>query len=303
TPGVKGFFSAKDVPGKNNWGIIIQDDEIFASKEVFCVGQVIGLIVAETKEIAQEAKSLVKIEYEVLPHILTIEEAIEQNSFFPMPLQLERGDIEKGFQEADYVFAGETRAGGQEHFYMETNVSLVIPKKENDEFEIFSSTQNVSGTQNKVAESLGIPANKVVSRVKRVGGAFGGKETKSLFLAMALAVGAWHLKKPIRCMLNREEDMIITGQRHPLLAKWKIGLTKDGKITSLDLKVYANAGCSMDISVVAIQACIQSCDGCYYIPNLRFVGHICKTNIHSNTAFRGFGRPQGVFIIESILSE
>ncbi|CAG8812762.1 37088_t:CDS:2, partial [Racocetra persica] len=161
-PGVKGFFSAKDVPGKNSWGVIFQDDEVFASNEVCYIGHVIGLIVAETKKIAQEAKRLVKIEYEELPHILTIDEAIEQNSFFPMtPPQIVRGDIEKGFQEADHIFEGETRLGGQEHFYMETNVALVIPKNENDEFEIFSSTQNPSAVQIKVAELLGIAANKI----------------------------------------------------------------------------------------------------------------------------------------------
>ncbi|CAG8727867.1 20234_t:CDS:10, partial [Dentiscutata erythropus] len=261
-PGVKGFFSAKDVPGNNSWGVIIPDEEVFASKE-----------------------------------------AIEQNSFFPMTPQLARGDVEKGFQDADYIFEGETRSGAQEHFYMETNSALVIPKHEDDEFEVHSGTQNPSSIQEKVAGVLGITNNKVVSRVKRVGGAFGGKETKGPYLALALAVGAWHLKKPIRCMLERNEDITITGQRHPFLGRWKIGLNKDGKILALDSKFYANAGWSLDMSPVVVRACIFSSDGCYYIPNLQFIGYPCKTNIHSNTAFRGFGKPQAIFILESMLSE
>ncbi|KAF0560333.1 putative xanthine dehydrogenase [Gigaspora margarita] len=242
-------------------------------------GQIIGLIVAETKKIAQEAKDLVKIEYEELPHILTIEEAIEQNSFFPMTPQLARGDVEKGFQDSDYIFEGESRTGAQEHFYMETNVALVIPKHEDDEFEVHSGAQDPFEIQEKVAEVLGIANNKVVT------------------------VGAWHLKKPIRCMLDRSEDIIITGQRHPILGRWKIGLTKDGKILAVDTEFYANAGWSSDMSMAILRACIYSSDGCYYIPNVRLIGHICKTNIHSHTAFRGFGKPQGLFILESMMSE
>ncbi|RIB14474.1 xanthine dehydrogenase [Gigaspora rosea] len=301
-PGVKGFFSAKDVPGKNSWGFIVPDDEVFVSKEVFYVGQVIGLIVAETKEIAQEAKDLVKIEYGELPYILTIEEAIEQNSYFPMTPQLARGDVEQGFQKADYIFEGEARSGSQEHFYMETNVALVIPK-EDDEFEVHSGTQNPAETQYKVAEVLGITANKVTCRVKRVGGAFGGKETKGFLVAMALAVGAWHLKKPIRCMLDRNEDIIITGQRHPILGRWKVGLTNDGKILAYDLKLYLNGGGTSDVTTIVAEVAILTSDGAYYIPNVRFIAYPCKTNVHSNTSFRGFGKPQALFIIESMMND
>ncbi|CAG8771433.1 14429_t:CDS:10, partial [Gigaspora margarita] len=275
-PGVKGFFSAKDVPGHNSF--------------------------AETKKIAQEARDLVKIEYEELPHILTIDEAIEQNSYFPMTPQLARGDVEKGFEEADYIFEGEARSGAQEHFYMETNASLVIPK-EDDEFEVHSGCQNPAAPQERIADVLGISANKVISRVKRVGGSFGGKESKSLYVSTALAVGAWHLRKPIRCMLDRDEDIIMTGQRHPFLGRWKVGLTKDGKILAYDLKFYLNGGGTTDVTVVVAQIGLLAADGCYYIPNVRFIGYPCKTNIFSNTGFRGFGQPQAVFILESMLYE
>ncbi|CAG8678614.1 1637_t:CDS:2, partial [Scutellospora calospora] len=197
----------------------------------------------------------------------------------------------------------ESRCGGQEHFYMETNVALVIPKNEDNEFEIHTSTQNLNATQEKVAGVLGIAANKIVCRAKRVGGSFGGKETRSIILPMALSVGAWHLKKPIRCMLERIEDIIMTGQRHPFLGKWKVGVTKDGKILALDAKFYNNGGWSSDVSVFVIQMGIFNCDSCYYIPNVQLTGYSCKTNIHSNTAFRGFGQPQGVFITECMITE
>ncbi|RIB09627.1 molybdopterin binding aldehyde oxidase/xanthine dehydrogenase [Gigaspora rosea] len=256
-PGVKGFFSAKNVPGHNSCS---HDQEVFASKEVFYVGQIIGLIVAKTKKIAQEARDLVKIEYEELPHILTI----EQNSYFSKTPQLTRGDVEKGFEEADYIFEGEARSGAQEHFYLETNASLVIPKEE-DEFEVHSGCQNPASPQERIADVLGIASNKVTN------------------------------------VLVHDEDIIMTGQRHPFLGRWKVGLTKDGKILAYDLKLYLNGGGTTDATILIAQFALLAADGCYYIPNVRFIGYPCKTNIISNTAFRGFGQPQAIFILESML--
>ncbi|RIB05019.1 Molybdopterin-binding domain of aldehyde dehydrogenase-domain-containing protein, partial [Gigaspora rosea] len=216
-------------------------------------------------------------------------EAIEQNSYFPTTPQLAREDVEKGFEEADYIFEGEARSGAQEHFYLETNASLVIPK-EDDEFEVHSGCQNPTSPQERIADVLGIAANKVTSRVKRVGGAFGGKETKSLYVSTALAVSAWQLRKPVRCMLDRDEDIIMTGQRHPFLGRWKVGLTKDRKILAYDLKLYLNGGGTTDYTIVVAQVSLLATDGCYYIPNVRFIGYPCKTNIISTTVFRGFGQ-------------
>ncbi|KAF0492202.1 putative xanthine dehydrogenase [Gigaspora margarita] len=302
-PGVKGFFSAKDVPGSNIWGPVSHDEEVFASEEVNCVGQIIGLIVAETQAIAQEAVGLVKVNYSELPHILNIEEAIENNSFFPVNRRIVKGDVEKGLKEADFVFEGETRMGGQEHFYLETQATLIIPKIEDKEFEIHSSTQNPTETQIVVASVLGIDANKILCRVKRIGGGFGGKETRSIPLSLALAVGAWHLKKPIRCMLDRDEDIIISGQRHPFLGRWKAGVTKDGKLLAMDIQIFNNGGWSADLSAAVLERGMTHVDNCYYTPNVRITGRLCKTNIHSNTAFRGFGGPQGMMIAENIMCE
>ncbi|CAG8456029.1 15772_t:CDS:10 [Dentiscutata heterogama] len=269
----------------------------------YYTGQIIGLIVAETQAIAQEAVGLVKVHYSELPHILSIEEAIENNSYFPVNRRIVKGDIEKGLEEADFVFEGETRIGGQEHFYLETQATLIIPKLEDKEFEIHSSTQNPTETQITVASVLGIDANRIVCRVKRLGGGFGGKETRSIPLSLALAVGAWHLKKPIRCMLDRDEDIIISGQRHPFLGRWKVGVTKDGKLLAMDVQIYNNGGWSADLSVAVLERSMTHVDNCYYVPNVRIIGHLCKTNIHSNTAFRGFGGPQGMMITENIMCE
>ncbi|CAG8518867.1 9601_t:CDS:10 [Paraglomus occultum] len=301
--GVKSFFSAKDVPGTNIWGPVVHDEEVFASKEVHFVGQPIGLIVANTQAIAQEAARLVKIEYQELPYVLTIEEAIEQSSFFPVDRRIVRGDVDKAMKQADFVFEGRSRIGGQEHFYLETQTSLIIPKPEDNEIEIHASTQNPSETQHLVASVLGISANKVITKVKRLGGGFGGKETRSLPLTLALAVGAWHLRRPIRCMLNRGEDFMISGQRHPFLGIWKIGLTKEGKFLALDLQLFNNAGWSADLSAAVLERAMTHSDNCYYIPNVRTTGKMCRSNTVSNTAFRGFGGPQGMMVTENIVSE
>ncbi|CAG8519683.1 680_t:CDS:10 [Ambispora gerdemannii] len=302
-PGVRGFFLAKDVPGENNWGFVVKDEVVFASSEVHCVGQIVGLIVADSQTIAQEAVRLVKVEYERLPYILTIEEAIEQHSFFPGEPEFSRGDIDNVFNEADHIFEGSFRSGSQEHFYMETQASLVVPKPEEHEFEIHAATQTPKGVQEVLASVLGIPSNKIVCRVKRLGGAFGGKETRSIPLVAALAIGAWHTKKPVRCMLNRDEDMTTTGQRHPAFARWRIGVNKDGRIKGLDLYIYINAGWSLDLSSGVLDWAMFHADNCYYIPNMRIRGKVCKTNIHSNTACRGFGSPQGMMIMENIMNE
>ncbi|KAG9294304.1 hypothetical protein G9A89_021663 [Geosiphon pyriformis] len=272
--GVHGFFSAKDVPGDNKFGTLIKDETVFANEEVSCVGQIIGLIVAESQVLAQEAVMLVKVKYEPLPHIITIEEAIEMNSFFPFEKELKRGNVENALNTADFDRRSRT----------------------------FLS-RDASQTQMTVASVLGISSNKVICRVKRLGGGFGGKETKNLALTTALAVGAWHLKKPIRCMLDRDEDIVITGQRHPFLAHWRMGINKDGKIQGIDAQVYSNGGYSIDLSGGVLVRCINHMDGCYYMPNYRIKGKICKTNTHSNTAFRGFGAPQGMMITENMLCE
>ncbi|OZJ05979.1 hypothetical protein BZG36_01218 [Bifiguratus adelaidae] len=302
--GVIDYVSLKDLPGNNIWGGgPTKDEQLFADGEVFCVGQTIGLILAENQMIAQHAARLVKVEYEVLPHILTIQEAIAAKSFYPPRPSIQRGDTAKGFAESYKIFEGDVHIGGQEQFYLETQASLVVPKGEDDEMDIFSSTQNATETQLVVASALGVPSNRIYCRVKRLGGGFGGKETRSIPLAATLAVAAKKLRRPVRCMLDRDEDMITSGQRHPFYAKYKVGVSKEGKVLAYELDIYNNAGWTADLSQAVLERSLSHCDNCYYVPNVHVRGYMCKTNIHSNTAFRGFGGPQGMFVAETWVEE
>ncbi|KAI1330712.1 xanthine dehydrogenase [Xylariaceae sp. FL0255] len=304
-PGVVDVVDKNDLhnPSDNRWGAPNFDDCFFAEDEVFTAGQPIAIVLATTKAKAIDGVRAVKIEYEDLPAIFTMEEAIEKNSFHKWFNGIKKGDVEKAFTECDHVFTGVTRMGGQEHFYLETNACLAIPKPEDGEMEIWTSSQNPTESQVYAAKILGVQANKVVARVKRLGGGFGGKETRCIQLSTMMALGAQKTKRPVRCMLNRDEDMVMSGQRHPFLAKWKVGVNKDGKLQALDVDVFNNAGWSFDLSAAVCERSMTHIDNCYLIPNLHVRGRLCKTNTMSNTAFRGFGGPQGMFINESMMSE
>ncbi|KAK6400373.1 hypothetical protein LTR95_019313, partial [Oleoguttula sp. CCFEE 5521] len=190
-----------------------------------------------------------------------------------------------------------------EHFYLETNAAVAIPKPEDGEMEIWSSTQNPSETQAYVAQVTGVAANKIVSKVKRLGGGFGGKETRSIQLAAICAIAAKKVQRPVRCMLNRDEDILTSGQRHPFLARWKVAVDKNGMLQALDADVFNNGGWSQDLSGAVVDRALSHIDGCYKIPNVFVRGRIAKTNTVSNTAFRGFGGPQGMFIAETYMEE
>lgn len=304
-PGVHDYVDHRDLPSPeaNWWGAPVADEVFFAVDKVTTAGQPIGMVLAKTAKIAEEGARAVKIEYEELPAILTIEEAIEAESFFGHDHYIKNGDPEAAFKQADHVFTGVSRMGGQEHFYLETQACVAIPKPEDGEMEIWSGTQNPTETQTYVAQVTGVAANKIVSRVKRLGGGFGGKETRSVQLAGLCATAAVKTKRPVRCMLNRDEDIVTSGQRHPFYCRWKVGVTKEGKLLALDAEVYANGGHTQDLSAAVVDRSLSHIDGVYNIPNVYVRGRICKTNTVSNTAFRGFGGPQGLFFAESFMSE
>jgi xanthine dehydrogenase/oxidase len=304
-PGVVAYVDHTDVasPEANWWGAPVCDETFFAIDEVFTVGQPIGMILADTAKHAEQAMRAVKIEYEELPAIFTIEEAIEHESYFQHFRYIKKGDTDKAFAEADHVFTGTARMGGQEHFYLETQACVAVPKPEDGEMEIFSSTQNPAETQAYVSKVLGVAANKIVTRVKRMGGGFGGKETRSIQLAGIVACAANKVRRPVRCMLSREEDIATSGQRHPFLARWKVAVNKDGKIQALDADVFCNGGWSQDLSGAVVERSLSHIDGVYSIPNIHVRGRVAKTNTVSNTAFRGFGGPQGLFIAETYIEE
>jgi xanthine dehydrogenase/oxidase len=304
-PGVVAYVDHKDMasPEANWWGAPVCDETFFAVDEIFTVGQPIGMILADTAKQAEQAARLVKIEYDELPAIFTIEEAIEHDSFFQHFRYIQKGDTEKAFAEADHVFTGIARMGGQEHFYLETNACVAVPKPEDGEMEVFSSTQNPTETQAYVAKVLGVSANKVNARVKRLGGGFGGKETRSIQLAGIVACAANKVRRPVRCMLSREDDILTSGQRHPFLARWKVAVNKDGKLQALDADVFNNGGWTQDLSGAVVERALSHIDGVYSIPNIHVRGRVAKTNTVSNTAFRGFGGPQGMFICETFMEE
>ncbi|OTA08800.1 xanthine dehydrogenase [Trichoderma parareesei] len=304
-PGVVDYVDRQDVisDAANRFGPPNFDELFFADGEVLTAGQVIAMVLATSASKAQEAAKAVKVEYEDLPAILTIEEAIQQDSFHPCYREIKTGDVEEAFKKSDYVFTGTARMGGQEHFYLETNACVVVPSPEDGAMEIFASTQNPTETQTFAARICDVPANKVVVRVKRLGGGFGGKETRSIVLTASVALAAKKTKRPVRCMLTREEDMVTMGQRHPFLGKYKVAFNKDGKIQALDVDIFNNAGWTFDLSAAVLERAATHVDGCYRIPNTWVRGRVCKTNTVSNTAFRGFGGPQGMFIIETCMEE
>ncbi|CAL1534993.1 unnamed protein product [Lymnaea stagnalis] len=300
-PGVVDFVSAADIPGKNHLGIVM--DKIFEDCEVTCQGQIIGAIVADTHSHAHSAVKLVKVKYEEKsPVIITIKDAIKHQSFFSPSKKLEIGDLTRGFNSSDHILEGEVRINGQNHFYLETMASRILPG-ENGEMEVFASTQNPTELQFEIAEALGVEANKIKIRIKRIGGGFGGKESQTSLSALPTAIAARKLGKPVRCILERDEDMVTTGNRHPFMAKYKVGFKSNGKVLALDMELFNNAGNSIDLSIAVMEKAMLEIDSCYYFANMRLVGKCCKTNIMSNTAFRGFGGVQAHFIVESIMDD
>ncbi|KAG5177145.1 putative xanthine dehydrogenase [Tribonema minus] len=299
-PGVVDYICAKHVTGDNNIGPVVKDEECFATDEVHCVGQVIGIVLAETEALAQEAAKMVKVEYEDLPAIITIEDAIAAKSFFAEDHVILDGNPDDALRACDVVVEGEMRIGGQEHFYLETNATLAVPG-ENGAMEIFASTQNPTKTQTFAAHVCGVPANNVVCRMKRMGGGFGGKETRSVFISCAAALAAHVTGRPVNIMLDRDVDMQTTGQRHAFTAKYKAGASKEGKLEALIVDIYNNAGCSLDLSASVMDRALFHLDGVYKWSHVRVRGHVARTNQPSHTAYRGFGAPQGMMVVETIV--
>ncbi|KAL7297373.1 hypothetical protein TKK_0009758 [Trichogramma kaykai] len=301
--GVEGYVDANDIPtGRNLVGQKFWDEEVFASKEVLSQGQTIGAIIAVDQIKAQKAAKLVNIEYEdIQPQIITIEDAIKHKSFFnEEPITVCNGDVDKEFAKSNHVLEGEIRIGGQEHFYLETQCTF-INFRENGELEMFTSTQNPTSIQRLTAHVLNLPMSRVNVRVKRLGGGFGGKETREALVALPAAVAAYKYKKPVRCMLDRDEDMMITGTRHPFLIKYKIGFTNEGVLTAAEADMYNNCGYSTDLSPAVLECALFYLTNGYHVPKAKVCGYMCKTNLPSNTAFRGFGGPQGMFCAETMI--
>lgn len=298
--------------GKNTWCPPAFDDRFFADDRSEAVGLVIGVVLAPTKREAQAAAKLVHVEYAPLPGnpplILDIDTAIAHESFLSARPKIVSAktdfDDEQGWRQCDHVLEGSTRMGGQEHFYLETNAVAVIPGREDGEMDVWCSTQNPTETQSFVASVLNLPTNRINVRTKRLGGGFGGKESRSVIIAATMALASSVAGVPVRCMLDRDEDITFSGQRHPFLGKWRIGFSRDGKLQRLDAKVYNNVGWSQDLSRAVLERAMTHIDGVYkWEQGIRVRGWMCKTHTVSNTAFRGFGGPQGMLIVEDAIEQ
>ncbi|KAJ2007210.1 hypothetical protein H4R26_000926, partial [Coemansia thaxteri] len=300
--GVVRVVTAHDVPGDNKWNIF-HDEEILPHDEVHFYGQPVALVLATSRRLAQDAARLVTVAYDDLPAILTTRDAVAQGALFEETRSIVFGDVDAALAEADVIIEGSSYCGKQEHFYLETTAALAVPQGEDGALELFATTQNPTETQMAVAATLGLPASRIVCRVKRMGGGFGGKDSRSTLVAAFAALGAHLTGQSVRISLNRDEDMQLTGQRHPFLGKWTVGVTREGRVLGLRMRVYSNGGFSYDLSTAALEQTLGHLDNCYRIPAADFVGHVCRTNMQSSTAFRGFGACEGMFLTESMLCE
>lgn len=299
-PGVVEFFSSKSIsPKQNICGFIMKDEEVFASEYVYSHGQTIGMIVARDPLTAEKAAKDVEMQFEEIRPTLTMEEAMEQKSFHGIRY-LKSGDISEGFSKSKDFVEGEMRIGGQEHFYMETQSCIVTPKEDN-EVDILIACQGPDIVQRHVALALGIPEHRVRVRTRRMGGAFGGKESKTLLIAIPAALAATKLGRSVRIVMNRWEDMVVTGGRHPFLFRFKVGFTSEGRILGVQGTLASNGGYSWDASPVVMEKALLTIDAAYTIPNWDITGYVCKTNLPSNTAFRGYGGPQASIFMENVM--
>jgi xanthine dehydrogenase large subunit len=298
--GVHAVLCYKDIPGANQMGPVIHDEVCLAVQEVLCVGQAIALIAAESEAIAIEAEKLIEIEYSPLEPVLDLRSAIAKNTLLAPARTMKRGDAEAAIKSSTHVLSGELETGAQEHWYLETQSCLCIPG-EGKELTAYSSTQHPSETQAIIAEVLGIAKNEVVVEIRRMGGAFGGKETQANWIAAWAALLCQATGRPVKIHLFRDDDQIMTGKRHPYLIRYEVGFEARGKINGLIFEQNADGGCATDLSIAILERAMLHADSSYYIPHMRVTGKAYKTNLPSNTAFRGFGGPQGMAGMESVI--
>jgi xanthine dehydrogenase large subunit len=300
-PGVVTVLSAKDVPALNDVGAVVHDEELFAHDTVRFLGQAIALVVGESYEACRAGVKAVKVDVEPLPAIVTLDDAIAKGSFLSKGHRLTRGDPAAALAKAPVRFQGEVRTGGQDHFYLETQCTLAVPD-EGPSLRLFSSTQHPSEVQAIVAHVLGWGRHQVAVEVPRMGGGFGGKETQAAPYAAMASLAAVKTGRPVKVWLNRDQDMLWTGKRHPFLTRFDVGFTQDGQLLALEAELFSDGGFSMDLSRAILERALFHIDNGYFIPDVRVTGHVAKTNLPSNTAFRGFGGPQGMAVIEDIMS-
>lgn len=298
--GVFAILTASDIPGRNQVGCVLEDEVLLAEETLEYHGQPVALVIGESVEVCRSAAALVRLTYEELPPILDAATALDQGRLFAPWQVIERGDVKGALDRSAHTFSGQFYSGGQEHFYLETHAALARVDRENG-LHIESSTQHPTENQALIAQVLGLPRNQVVVESPRMGGGFGGKETQATIVGALAALGAWNQRRPVRLMLDRDEDFCITGKRHPFFSRFNVGHDDAGRILAVDIDLVANAGWSADVSLSVIEVAVLHVDNASYIPNFRVRGAAVRTNFPSNTAFRGFGAPQGILAMEEIL--
>lgn len=301
-PGIVGLYTFKDLGGHNNFGPIIADEVLLVEGLCEFMGHPIVVIAAETRRALRQAKKAIKCDIEELPAVLTIEEALKQKQFLGVPRLIKRGDLELGFKQAKHVLEGTWINLGQDHFYLESQAAIAYPGEHN-QLVVHSSTQHPTEVQEVIAHVLGLNMSQVVVITKRMGGGFGGKESQATHPAVMAALVALKTGRPARIVYNKDDDMQVTGKRHPFRNKWKVGFTEDGVITALDAHLYSDGGAAADLSTAVMARAMTHLDNAYYIPHVEIRGTVCKTHYPPNTAFRGFGGPQGIATIENIMQE
>ncbi len=300
--GVVAVLTSKDIPGENQVGPIIHDEELLASSEVCYVGQPVAIVVGTSPEIAMKGVKRIVMNVTELPAVTDPKEAFLQGKIIGAPRTFTLGDVDTVWQNCDFIVEGACDIGGQEHVYLETQRARAIPL-EGKSLRIHSSTQSPNAVQRYAAKILGIPASSIEVDVKRLGGAFGGKEDQATPWACMAALAAWYTRKPVELVLRRADDIRMTGKRHPYKSDFKIGVTKEGKILAYEVKHYQNSGATADLSTAVLERTLFHSTNSYFIPNVRIFGVCCQTNLLSNTAFRGFGAPQGMFVMESAITK
>ena len=300
--GVIAVYTAKDIPGENNCGPIVHDDPFLAVGKVEFLGQAVAVVVAREMLYAREAAHKAKVLVKELKPILTIDEAMAAQSFVMPAKGITRGNASEAIAKAPRKVKGSTETGQQEQFYMEGQITYAVPR-EDGQLTLYCSTQHPDGNQREAAAALNLSTNDVEVICRRMGGGFGGKEGNASIFSQSAALAAFKLQRPVKLRVNREDDMMITGKRHDFRIDYEVGYDDEGRILGADITLMSRCGYSIDYSgPVNDRACLHI-DNCYYIPNLKLISHRCKTNTQSATAFRGFGGPQGMFGIETVIEE
>ena len=300
--GVRGVVLAADIPGDKLLAAFGHDEPVFAIDSVLHVGQVIGLVIADNMRQARRAARLVECDIEALPAVLDVHTAHAQKSYVLAPVFVRRGDAQGALMRSTHRLGGRLEVGGQEHFYLEGQIAYALPLEQN-QWQILSSTQHPGEVQHWVAHALGLENHAVKVECRRMGGGFGGKETQAGHLAVWAAVAAHKFGCPVKLRLDRDDDFMITGKRHPFAYEYDVGFDDSGRITGLQLEMLVNCGFSADLSGPVADRAIFHADNAYFLSDVEIASYRCKTNTQSHTAFRGFGGPQGVIVIEAIIGD